>query len=67
METGTRSQSCHTRVDTVNTKGCAGAFASLHTPFMARASHVSHGHTGISDVVDDVGMWVGRWVDFFFG
>ena len=54
METGTSSRSGDTWVGTVNTKRCAGAFATLYTPFVARASHVGHGHTSIGDVVDDV-------------
>ena len=57
METGTSIGSGHTGVDTVNTKGSTGAFATLYMPFVARARHVGHGYTSIGDVVDDVGSF----------
>ena len=53
METETGSRSGHTGVDTVYTKGSAGAFATLHTPSVITTSHARHARIGIGDGVDD--------------
>ena len=55
LETGTGSRSGHTRIGTVDTKGSAGTFATMHIPSVATASYGGHNRVGIGDCIDDIG------------